>query len=142
VQVALLYRLYRDAADGGGKMIAKYIHVSCVILTFVLFSVRGIWMMTGSGMLRRKWVRVLPPVIDTILLLSAIVLAISIQQYPFVHAWLTTKVVILFFYIGFGMLALTYGKTREVRMASWIAAQLCFIYIVAVALTRNPWPLA
>ena len=64
--------------------------------------------------------------------------AVTIRQYPFVHAWLTTKVVVLVFYIGLGMLALTYGKTRRIRVGSWIAAQLCFMYIVAVALTKHP----
>ncbi len=121
-------------------MIAKYLHVSCVILTFVLFFVRGIWMMRAPERLRKKWVRRLPPVIDTVLLASAIVLAVSIHQYPLVHAWLTAKVVGLLFYIGFGLLALTYGSTRRIRVGSWIAAQLCFVYIVAVALTKQPLP--
>jgi uncharacterized membrane protein SirB2 len=51
---------------------------------------------------------------------------------------LTAKVVALFLYIGLGMLALTYGKTKKIRILNWVAAQLCFIYIVAVAITKNP----
>lgn len=119
-------------------MLVKDIHVACVVLTFSLFFVRGLWMMMDSDLLRSKWTKRLPPVVDTVLLASAIVLAISIHQYPFVDAWLTAKVVALFFYIGLGMLALTYGKTKHIRIGSWVAAQLCFLYIVAVALTRNP----
>jgi uncharacterized membrane protein SirB2 len=122
-------------------MTVKTIHVTCVILTFLLFFIRGIWMMLDSQQLRRKWTRRLPPVIDTLLLASAIVLSVTIRQYPFVHPWLTAKVVALFFYIGLGMLALTYGSTKRIRIGSWIAAQLCFVYIVAVALTRDPLPL-
>jgi uncharacterized membrane protein SirB2 len=123
-------------------VIAKDIHVSCVILTFILFSVRGLWMIVDSDLLQRKWTKRIPPVVDTILLASAIVLAVTIHQYPFVHAWLTAKVVALLFYIGLGMLALTYGKTKKIRIINWLAAQLCFIYIVAVALTKNPLVLA
>ena len=119
-------------------MIAKDIHVSCVIITFVLFFIRGIWMIIDSDLLQRKWTRRVPPVIDTILLASAIVLAVTIHQYPFVHAWLTAKVVGLFLYIGLGMLALTYGKTKTMRIGTWVTAQLCFFYIVAVAITKNP----
>lgn len=119
-------------------MIAKDIHVSCVILTFILFFVRGLWMIVDSGLLQRKWTKRVHPVIDTILLASAIVLTVTIHQYPFVHAWLTAKVVALLFYIGLGMLALTYGKPKKIRVFSWLAAQLCFGYIVAVALTKNP----
>ena len=75
------------------QMIARYTHVSCVILTFILFFVRGIWMIGAPDRLRRPWVRRLPPVIDTLLLASAIVLAISIHQYPLVNGWLTAKVI-------------------------------------------------
>ena len=116
----------------------KYIHVSSVIITFILFFIRGVWMITDSGLLQRKWARRIPPVIDTILLASAIMLSVTIYQYPFVHAWVTTKVVALFIYIGLGMLALTYGKTKTIRISAWVAAQLCFVYIVAVAITKNP----
>ena len=123
-------------------MIAKDIHVACVIVTFILFFVRGLWMILDSDLLQRKWTKRIPPVVDTILLASAIVLAVTIHQYPFVHAWLTAKVVALLFYIGLGMLALTYGKTKKIRIINWLAAQLCFIYIVAVALTKNPLVLA
>ncbi len=119
-------------------MLVKDIHVACVVLTFSLFFIRGLWMIVDSDLLQRKWTRRVPPVVDTVLLASAIVLVVTIHQYPFVDAWLTAKVVALFFYIGLGMLALTYGKTKQIRIGSWVAAQLCFIYIVAVALTKNP----
>ncbi len=119
-------------------MIAKEIHVFCVIVTFILFFIRGIWMIIDSDLLQRKWAKRVPPVIDTILLASAIVLAVTIQQYPFVHGWLTAKVLVMFLYIGLGMLALTYGKTKTIRISAWVAAQLCFVYIAAVAITKNP----
>ena len=119
-------------------MLAKDIHVACVIITFIFFFIRGLWMIVDSDLLRRKWSKWLAPVVDTMLLISAIVLTIIIHQYPFVHAWLTAKIVALFFYIGLGMLALTYGKTKPIRISGWLAAQLCFVYIVAVALTKTP----
>ena len=119
-------------------MIAKDIHVSCVIVTFILFFIRGIWVIIDSDLLQRKWAKWVPPVIDTMLLASAIVLAVTIQQYPFVHGWLTAKVLAMFLYIGLGMLALTYGKTKTIRISAWVAAQLCFVYIAAVAITKNP----
>ncbi|MDT8385995.1 MAG: SirB2 family protein [Thiogranum sp.] len=123
-------------------MLAKHVHVTTVVLTFILFVIRGIWMIMESDLLHRKWTRRVPPVIDTVLLGSAIYLAISMYQYPFVHHWLTAKVLALVAYIGFGMLALTYGRTRRIRIGSWMAALLCFFYIVAVAVTKNPLVLA
>ena len=122
-------------------MIAKHIHVACVVATFILFFIRGLWMIVDSDLLKRTWTRRVPPVIDTVLLASAIYLAVTIHQYPFVHGWLTAKVLALFVYIGLGMLALTYGKTKRIQIVTWIGALLCFSYIVAVAYTKNPLPL-
>ncbi|MDD5181064.1 MAG: SirB2 family protein [Gallionellaceae bacterium] len=118
----------------------KTIHVTCVAASYILFFLRGVWLMQGSPMLRQRWVKIVPHVTDTLLLVSAITLAIGIRQYPGVDAWLTAKVTGLLFYIGFGMVAFRFGKTLRARIAAWVAAQLVFFYIVATALTHNPLP--
>jgi len=119
-------------------MLAKYIHVSCVVITICFFFVRGLWIVFGSKLQYQKWPKKLAPIIDTILLVSAVVYAIKIQQYPFVHSWLTAKVIGLLFYIGFGVVALTYGKTKKIRVMAFAGSLLSFIYIVSVAMTKNP----
>lgn len=116
----------------------KLIHVSAVLLSYLLFLTRGIWMMRASTQLQQRWVKIMPHVIDTVLLASAIMLAVLIQQNPLTDAWLTAKVVGLLVYIGCGMVALRFGKTRTVKVGSWIMAQIVFFYIVLVALTKNP----
>lgn len=116
----------------------KLIHVSSVMLSYLLFLTRGVWMIRASAQLRQRWVKIMPHVIDTVLLVSAIMLAILIQQNPLVNSWLTAKIVGLLVYIGLGMVALRFGKTRAVKISAWIMAQITFIYIVLVALTKNP----
>ena len=116
----------------------KMIHVTSVIISYLLFSLRSIWMMRGSATLERRWVKIIPHVVDTVLLLSAITLAIWIQQDPVHDSWLSAKVVGLLAYIGLGMVALRFGKTLKTRIIAWIAAQAAFFYIVMVALTKNP----
>lgn len=118
----------------------KALHVACVVASYTLFFVRGVWMLRDSPRLNQRWVKVLPHVVDTFLLASAIALAVMSRQYPFVAAWLTAKVVALIVYIGLGMVALRYGRTRGVRRAAWITAQAVFVYIVAAALTRQALP--
>ena len=115
----------------------KLTHVTCVVLSYAGFFLRGMWMIRDSRMLERRWVRVLPHVVDTALLASAIALSMMLKQYPLVEPWLTAKVAGLLLYIVLGMVALNYGTTRRIRTGAWIAAQAVFLYIVAVALTRN-----
>jgi uncharacterized membrane protein SirB2 len=116
----------------------KNVHVACVVLSYTLFFLRGVWMMADSAQLERRWVRIVPHVIDTVLLASAIAMVVVIKQYPFVAPWLTAKVIGLVAYIALGMVALRRGRTRQTRIAAWIAAQLVFLYIVAVAVLKRP----
>lgn len=116
----------------------KIIHIICMILSYILFSLRGIWMIQGSSLLKLKWVKVLPHVIDTILLISAITLVAMIQQYPGFNIWISVKIGALLLYILLGMMAFRFGKTRKIKIISWILAQIVFFYIVLVAITKNP----
>ncbi len=116
----------------------KIIHITSAIFSYVLFTIRGLWMMQASPRLQLRWVKILPHVIDTILLVSAIALVTMIQQYPGISTWLNAKIGGLLLYIMLGMMALRFGKTRKIKTMSWIAAQIVFFYIVLVALTKNP----
>lgn len=120
--------------------ILKAIHVACAILSITGFVIRGVWMIRESPWLAKKWVRVAPHIVDTVLLLSAILLALQIRQYPFVHGWLTAKVLALVAYIVIGAIGLKYGNTKKIRIAAWLVAMAVFLYIVLVALTRQPLP--
>lgn len=117
--------------------VVKLIHVTAVVLSFTGFQLRAIWMIVGSPLLTARVTRVLPHVIDTILLASALWLAWTIRQWPFVHGWLTAKVIGLVVYIVLGSIALKRGRTKRIRIAAWIAASAVFLYVVAVATTRS-----
>ena len=118
----------------------KAIHVSCAVISFALFFLRGIWSFNGSPIMRQRWVKVVPHAVDTLLLVSALALAFTIQQYPFVDAWLTAKFFGLVLYIVLGSVALKYGKSKTIRMVAWFAALAVFVYIVLVATRHNPLP--
>ena len=115
----------------------KHIHVGSVVISFALFFMRGVWMLTDAQQLQHRWVKIVPHIIDTVLLISAVCLAVLIRQYPFVHAWLTAKVVGLIVYIILGMIALRWARTKRVRAIAWCAALLTFAGIVTVALNRH-----
>jgi uncharacterized membrane protein SirB2 len=116
----------------------KIIHIISVISSYILFSLRGVWMIQGSCLLKQSWVRILPHAIDTILLASAIALVTMIEQYPGFSIWLNAKIGGLLLYIFLGMIALRFGKTRKIKIISWILAQIVFFYIVLVAITKSP----
>ena len=121
-------------------LLVKTVHIACLSSSYILFFLRGIWSLNGSAIMGQRWTRVVPHMVDTLLIVSAITLAFSLHQYPLVDAWLTAKVIALLLYIGLGFVALKYGRSKTVRLSAWIMAQLVFAYIVLVAINHNPWP--
>ena len=115
----------------------RYLHIACATLSGSFFLVRGIWMLRDSSMLNRRWVRVAPHVIDSVLLGSALLMVFLSGQYPFVQGWLTAKVLALLAYIALGAVALKRGKNKTVRICAFIAARAVFSYIVLVALSKQ-----
>ncbi|WP_305856294.1 SirB2 family protein [Balneatrix alpica] len=120
----------------------KHLHLSLVAASILFFCIRAGWMLLESSWLQRPWVRILPHIIDTFLLLSAIGLMLMLQQYPLTHAWLTAKVLGLFAYIGFGTFAIKRGKNRHIRTFCLIGALLSLYYMASVAIHKSPWPFA
>lgn len=118
----------------------KHIHLTSVSISILFFIVRGGAMLVDAAWLQRKLVRILPHIIDTLLLLSAILLMMILQQYPLQQGWLTAKVIGLLCYIGFGTVALKRGKTKGVRIVALLLALASVAYIMSVAITRNPMP--
>ncbi len=117
-------------------LIIKNSHIFCVVLTFISFSVRGLWMILETPWLQQRWVKIVPHLIDSVLLATGIALVIMLHQYPGVETWLTVKFVALLAYIIIGTIALKRGKTKTIRVIAWIGALGAFFYMVKVALTR------
>lgn len=116
----------------------KYLHVTCVVISVSLFVFRGVLVQ-----LRRPWhqwwlLRRGRHVVDTVLLGAAAWMAWQIGQYPFVHGWLTAKVLGLLAYIVLGMRALSKDTPRQQQLPYLGASLLSVAYIVGVALTRSP----
>lgn len=116
----------------------KHLHLTTVVLSFALFAARGVWMLRDAVWLQRRWVRVAPHVVDSVLLVSAIGMMLILQQYPFLNSWLTAKFFALLLYITLGSMALRYGKTKRVRAVAWLAALATFGYIASVGVTHTP----
>ena len=119
----------------------KTIHQFCVFLTVTSFAIRGLWMMRESPWLQKRWVKIAPHLIDTILLTTGILLAYRLHQYPLTDGWLTAKFFGLLLYIILGSIALKHGKTKTLRIIAWLGALGVFSYMITVALKRLANPL-
>ena len=116
----------------------KTIHILLVFVVICSFIVRFILLDRGVFP-RQRWLKVLPHVLDTLLLASGITLAVNFVQYPAQAVWLSTKLMALFVYVLFGVMAMRAQRSRRQRWLAFSGAMLSFAYVLAVAVSKDPW---
>ncbi|UDQ82150.1 SirB2 family protein [Erwinia rhapontici] len=119
----------------------KHFHLLTVAITALMFVLRFYWFQTHSSMLQRRWVRIVPHLNDTLLLLSGGLLVAITHFYPFSPqgAWLTEKLFGVIIYIALGFIAL--GRRPRAQKIRWIAfmvALIALVVIVKLATTKMP----
>src|SRR4051794_31634511 len=109
----------------------RHLHVGAAMLSIGLFVVRGALMVPSPGRMLARPMRVLPHVVDTVLLASALWLAwqLGIQG---THGWLWAKVLGVVGYIVLGTLALKRGRSVRTRAIAFVLAVLTFGYVASV----------
>ncbi|RXZ44778.1 SirB2 family protein [Crenobacter cavernae] len=120
--------------------IVKHAHLGFAALSIALFVLRGAFLVLIPVALGQRWLRVLPRVVDTLLLASGVALAVIASINPVTTPWLAAKLVALVAYIGFGVVALKPGRPPAVRATSFALALIAVAYIVRVAITKNALP--
>jgi uncharacterized membrane protein SirB2 len=116
----------------------KLVHQTAVALSIAGFFVRGAASLAGAQWVSSRAAKTVPHVVDSVLLLSALVLAWMLRLTPGQAPWLEAKIVGLVLYVALGVVALRPGRPRSVRAAAWVAALLVVGWIVSVALTKSP----
>ncbi len=118
--------------------IVKHIHLTAIIISLILFSLRFVWALRASPLLQKKWVKVVPHINDTILLASALGLCVIIAQYPFVDAWLTQKVIGIILYILMGLWTLKWANTALTRSMGFVGAIVIIGLTAKIAVFKQP----
>lgn len=113
----------------------KHLHVTLAVISIVFFVVRAWWSVSESTLLKTKFVRIAPHVIDSLLLLFGVLLAFMLGALP---GWLIAKIIGLIVYIAVGTIAIKRGKTPATRAIAAVVAVIVFLYIVGVAITKHP----
>ena len=116
-------------------LVIKHIHATAAVISIAGFVLRYLLMLVRSPLLGARLVRVLPHVVDTVLLASALAMAWMIGALP---AWLTVKIVALLAYIVVGSIALKRGRTLAGRAVAGLVAIAIFGFIVSVAIGKSP----
>jgi uncharacterized membrane protein SirB2 len=116
----------------------KHIHLTTIALSVVLFLLRFVLNAMQSPLLQKKWLKIVPHIVDTFLLVSAVTLCVLLKQYPFVDAWVTEKVLALVMYVFMVTLALKLGRNGFMRGIGLVGALSWIAYAGMVAVSKQP----
>lgn len=106
----------------------KHSHAGLAYLTGLFFVVRFMLFYFAPKFRNNKLFKILPHIIDTLLLVFAVMLCFKIAQYPLADSWLTAKVAGLLAYIGFGVVAIKRGS-----WPAFVLAMVSYGYILGAA---------
>lgn len=118
--------------------VVKHVHLTAIVLSVLLFLFRFFLNTKQSPILQKKWLKILPHIVDTLLLISAGTLCIMLKQYPFVDAWVTEKLLALVMYVFMVTLALKLGRSVFMRGIGLVGALSWIVYAGMVAVSKQP----
>lgn len=115
----------------------KTIHLTMVVASVAGFLLRFGLRFAAPRLLRSRLLRIVPHVVDTLLLASAI--AMVLIAWPSVPGWIRAKIVGLLVYIVAGSYALKRARRPASIAIALLVAMAAVAYIVATAYSKNPW---
>ncbi|MTH46284.1 invasion regulator SirB2 [Intestinirhabdus alba] len=118
------------------------VHVASVTLSIGLFVLRYLWQLCRPAQPPSRLTRALPPVIDSVLLLSGIGLMVKTHILPLTAegTWLTEKLFGVIIYVVLGFIALDYRQKRspQARFMAFLLALVVLYIIIKLAATKLP----
>lgn len=103
-------------------LVIKHAHVTFVVISLSLFLLRVALTVRGIAWRNWLWLRVLPHVNDTLLLVAGIGLAVLAGFQPFDHPWLMLKLILLPLYVLTGARALK--ASQKAKQLQWAVMAL------------------
>lgn len=118
------------------------VHLISIALSVGLLTLRFWWRYTHARRANARWTRVVPPIVDTVLLLSGVALMAKTHILPFTEqgTWLTEKLFGVIIYIVLGFIALDYRRARsqQARLIAFPLALVVLYIIIKLATTKIP----
>ena len=116
----------------------KLAHMVFAAGSLGLFGLRGTFSVLGAKPLAHRIWKVLPHIVDTLLLAMGVWLAVLLQLNPLHVAWLGVKILCVIAYILLGVLAFRLSGPRWLRVSLFCGAILMFAFIVSIAVLQDP----
>jgi len=118
----------------------KHLHMMLALISILGFLARAAWLLHSGQRPGSKLAKILPHVIDTLLLLSGLTLLAMASWAWLSTPWMLVKLLLVALYIGLGIVAFRM-PTRTTQAVLIGLATLTFIQVMAIAFQKSPFGL-
>jgi len=118
-------------------MFAKHLHLTAIALSFALFAIRYFLLMRSSKLQHKKWLKITPHIVDTVLIISIVLLCVELSLYPFVNEWATSKLIGLVLYMLSVAFALKWARNNAMRLVGFAGAVAWLTITASIAVSKN-----
>jgi uncharacterized membrane protein SirB2 len=118
-------------------LILKNLHMSLAAISVALFCLRFALLMTNANLLKNRWLKVLPHIIDTVLFLIGVVMMVKLAVYPGQVDWISEKLIAVVAYIFTGYYTLKLARNNMMRIFGFLGALGWVILVVRIAITKQ-----
>ena len=111
--------------------------MTLALISVCLFAYRFILMFVAAHKLDKKWLKISPHVVDTLLLTIGVVMAVKLQLNPAEHLWLAEKLMGMVAYIFTAYYTLKLARNNVMRVFGFFGALGWLMLVVRLAMTKE-----
>ena len=115
----------------------KHLHMTLAVISVSLFTLRFVWTLMASENLTRKWVKIAPHIVDTFLIVSGVVMAVTLSINPLEQLWLAEKLLAVVAYVFTGYYALKLARNKAMQVIGYLGAMGWVMLVVRLAMNKE-----
>lgn len=119
-------------------MMFKHLHYLVVSLSAIVLTIQFVAHYFDLAIKDKKWLKIVPHILYTLILLTALGLLGTLKLNPFEHTWVMHKILGFVCYVALGALAYKYARNNGMRMLGYIGAIAWLLITVNIAITKTP----
>jgi len=118
-------------------MMFKHLHMTLAVLSISFFTLRFAWTLMNSDLLQRKWAKIAPHIIDTLLLALGVAMAVKLAINPMEQLWLGEKLIAIVAYIFTGYYTLKLARNKAMQIIGYLGAMGWVMLVMRIAMTKE-----
>ena len=119
-------------------MMFKHLHILAVSLSAIVLTIQFITHYFDLKAKDAKWLKILPHVLYTLIIVTALGLLGTLKLNPMEHPWVLHKILGFVCYVVLGAFAYKFARNNMMRLLGYLGAIAWLLITVNIAFSKTP----